>query len=338
YVSLENPDIQSQALEDPRSFLELYNDKVIFDEAQRVPELFSYLQEEVDKDRRAGRFILSGSQNFLLRKNITQSLAGRVGIAFLLPLDLNELSAFDLRAKSYEEAIFKGFYPAIFSENVPSDLFYPSYEYSYIERDVSGLINSSNLAIFRQFIRVCATYAGQLVNYAAIAKACGISTNTVRSWLSILEQSFIIFRLMPYFKNFGKRLVKSPKLYFYDTGLLCYLLRITESKEVVDHPQKGALFENLVIAEQFKRTYHLGKQIEFYFFRDNNALEVDLLKLGVNKMYLTEIKATRTFKSKLSSNLHKVAAISDMDINKSIVYGGEESFRSKDVEVKNWYS
>ena len=338
YISLENPDIRSQAESDPRTFLSRFKDQVIFDEAQRVPKLFSYLQEEVDQDRRPGRFILSGSQNFLLRKSITQSLAGRVGIAFLFPFDLAELGAASLRPKTYEEAILRGFYPALYSGSIPSNLFYSSYEYSYIERDVSGLINSTNLGTFRQFVRICATYAGQLLNYSTIAKTCGISVNTVRSWLSVLEQSFIIYTLPPYFTNFGKRLIKSPKLYFYDTGLLCHLLQITTINELMDAPQKGAIFENLVISEQKKRGHHIGKRSELYFFRDSNGLEVDLLMTGANKLYLTEIKSTRTFKPSLATSLNKIAKLSDVNTEKYIIYGGEERFQFQDIAVKNWHS
>ena len=260
YVSLEDPDQQLRATEDPRSFLKHYDHLVIFDEAQRVPALFSYLQTIVDEDRRPGRYILSGSQNFLLRKGITQSLAGRVGIARLFPLDFQEMAGAGRRPDDYETAIYKGFYPAQFDTGVPARLFYPSYVASYLERDVSGLITSANLQTFRRFLQLCAAFAGQLLNYSAIANATGVSVPTIQNWFSILEQSYLVFRLPPYFRNFGKRITKSPKLYFYDTGLLCYLLGMESAADVFRYFQFGALFENLIIADRVKWMQHDGKE------------------------------------------------------------------------------
>lgn len=337
YVSLEDPDQQLRALDDPRSFLKQYDYRVIFDEVQRVPPLFSYLQTVVDEDRQVGRYILSGSQNFLLRQNITQSLAGRVGIARLFPLDMEELKVVNLLPKSYEEAIFKGFYPAQFDTGIPPRLFYPSYVSSYVERDVSGLISANNLNTFKRFLQICATYAGQLINYSAIAASVGVSVPTIQSWFSVLEQSYLVFRLPPYFRNFGKRIIKSPKLYFYDTGLLCYLLNMRSTQDVINYYQLGALFENLIIAERMKIGHHRGEEPRLYFYRDSNQLEIDLLEDSASGIILTEIKANRTFKSNMLSNLDKVAAITQQPTQKQLVYGGDTTFEVMGAQVIPWF-
>lgn len=337
YVSLEDPDQQHRAEDDPRSFLKQYDERVIFDEAQRVPTLFSYLQTAVDEDRQPGRYILSGSQNFLIRQNISQSLAGRVGIARLFPLDVKEINAAGLLPDSYEEAIFRGFYPAQFDTGVPARLFYPSYVASYIERDVSGLISTNNLNTFRRFLQICATYAGQLLNYSAIASAVGVSVPTIQSWFSVLEQSYLVFRLPPYFQNFGKRIIKSPKLYFYDTGLLCYLLNMRVYQDVINYYQLGALFENLVIADRMKAIFHRGEEPRLYFYRDSNQLEVDLLEEDASGIQLTEIKANRTFHSNMLTNLKRVSGIIPQPTNLQLIYGGEDSFEVEDTVVKHWY-
>lgn len=337
YVSLEDPDQQLRATEDPRSFLKHYDYHIIFDEAQRVPTLFSYLQTVVDEDRKPGRYILSGSQNFLLRENITQSLAGRVGIARLFPLDLREMAAVKVRPKDYETAIYRGFYPAQFDTGIPARLFYPSYVSSYIERDVSGLISAANLNTFRRFLQLCAAYAGQVLNYSAIARTVGVSVPTIQSWFSVLEQSYLVFRLPPYYRNFGKRLTKSPKLYFYDTGLLCYLLNMQSEKEIIHYYQLGALFENLVIAEYMKRTHHEGKEARLYFYRDSNQVEVDLIEETASSLLLTEIKASRTYRDNLLANLHKIGKIAGRPVRKKLIFGGEEGFEVQDVRVLPWF-
>lgn len=337
YISLEDPDQQLRASDDPRGFLKEYDYKVIFDEAQRVPSLFSYLQTIVDEDRLPGRYILSGSQNFLLRQNIPQSLAGRVGITRLFPLDIRELLQANSKTNTYEEGIFKGFYPAQFDTGVPARLFYPSYVASYIERDVSGLISANNLNTFNQFLQICATYAGQLLNYSQIANSVGVSVPTIQKWFSVLEQSYLVFRLPPYFKNFGKRIVKSPKLYFYDMGLLCYLLNMKSVQDVVNYYQMGALFENLVVAEHLKISHHNGETPRFYFYRNSNQLEVDLLSEDAFGMLLTEIKANRTFNPKMLTNLNKVSKLIDVPTKMKLIYGGDKSLEHREVVVKTWF-
>lgn len=244
----------------------------------------------------------------------------------------------NVRPDDYEKAIFHGFYPAQFDTGVPPRLFYPSYVSSYIERDVSGLISAANLNTFRRFLQLCAAYAGQLLNYSAIARAVGVSVPTIQSWMSVLEQSYLVFRLPPYYRNFGKRITKSPKLYFYDTGLLCYLLGMQSEKDVVNYYQLGALFENLVIAERMKRAQHDGTEARLYFYRDSNQVEADLLEEQAGRLILTEIKANRTYRESLLANLHKAGKIAGLPVQKQLVFGGDEGFTVKDVQVFPWHS
>lgn len=336
YVSLENPNVRLAAQEDPIGFLKTYDDKVIFDEAQRFPDLFSYLQGMVDEDRTPGRFIISGSQNFLLRKNITQSLAGRVGIAKLLPLDNQELKSANLLPFEHEEAIYKGGYPALISKRFENHLFYGGYLSSYVERDVLELISATNLDLFQTFLRVCATYAGQAVNYSKMSNDVGVSVPTVQSWLSILEQSYLVFRLKPFFRNLGKRLNKAPKLYFYDTGLLCHLLRFSEVADVERTPLRGALFENLIIADAHKSLYHQGYEPWFYYYRDQAKLEADLVYERANSAELWEIKSTRTFKPNLIKTVEKVASYWDRPVETSLIYAGDEEHLFSRSSLVNW--
>ena len=337
YVSLEELDIREEALRDPRSFLEKYDRRVIFDEAQRVPVLFNYLQGVVDADREPGRFILSGSQNFLLHKSITQSLAGRVGTARLFPLDCSELENAGLLPTSPGEAILKGFYPNSYTTGVPPRYFYPDYISSYLERDVPDFINSSNLATFLQFLQVCAHYAGQLTNLSRMATMTGVSVKTVNAWLSILEMSYIVFRVGPYFKNFGKRLTKAPKLYFYDTGLLCHLLGIRSVDELTQSKEYGATFENLILADRMKSLYHTGEKPQLYFFRDQHGVEVDLLEGSATRLSLTEIKSGKTYSSQWDANIRKIGALSDVPVTYRVVYGGEKAMRVGETVVVPWF-
>ena len=226
YVNLENLDTRKFATDDPNGFLAQYNKYVIFDEAQRVPQLFSYLQTKVDKDKIMGQYILSGSQNFHLMQNITQSLAGRVALFKLLPFDVSEMQEANWLNHDYAINLQKGFYPAIYDRAIPSKVFYSNYIQTYVERDLSELIHIKNLKQFRNFISLCAARAGQLLNLNSLANECGISQPTAKSWISVLESSYIVYQLQPFFSNFNKRVTKSSKLYFYDTGLLCYLLKL----------------------------------------------------------------------------------------------------------------
>lgn len=339
YLTLESLDVRQEAQQDPRSFLERYNRRVIFDEAQLVPELFNYLQELVDEDREPGRFILSGSQNFLLHKSITQSLAGRVAITILLPLDLAELRAADRLPPTPADAIYQGFYPNPYAIGTPPEYFYPSYVASYLERDVQGLISAGNLKQFHTFMEACAHFSGQLLNYERLAQMAGINRKTVNDWLSILETSYIVFRLTPHFENFGKRITKSPKLYFYDTGLLCYLLDIRGADEARAHRNYGSLFENLIVADRNKTLQHRGERPRMSFFRDSNGLEADLFEGGEGNRLLTEIKSSTTFSPHWDKNIRKIGGLNpDVQARYRVIYGGKEEKTVAGTEYLPWFA
>jgi len=339
YVSLENPDIRERAEEDPNSFLKKYDRHVIFDEVQRTPHLFSYIQTKIDEDQTMGQFILSGSQNFLLLQSIQQSLAGRVAMLKLLPFSMPELEAALLLSPDWESATIKGFYPPIFGREMSPADFYPHYVETYLERDVRNLIQIKDLSPFRQFLKRCAGHAGQLLNLSELARDCGISPPTAKAWLSVLESSFILFTISPYFTNFNKRLIKRPKLYFYDTGLLCHLLGITSEAELDTYYQRGNIFENLIIAELHKRRLHQGQQPAFHFFQDSNKNEIDILSEKAGRLYIAEIKATRTPTARHFKPLEKFRKTAPLPIAKaSLIYGGEEAFEHKGIHVLPWKS
>ena len=325
YVSLENPDNRNFAETDPNGFLEMYDQKVIFDEVQQVPQLFSYLQTIVDEKNIMGQFILSGSQNFHLMERITQSLAGRVAIFKLFPFDFSELSAEGLLDEDYIVNMLKGFYPAIYDRNIPSKTFYSNYLQTYVQRDVTDLIAIKDLKLFQNFLSLCASRAGQLLNQSSLANEAGITHPTAKAWLSALENSYIVFQLQPYHENFSKRIVKSPKIYFYDTGLLCHLLNIREPKQLHLHPLKGSLFENMIIAEYVKRMYHKNDINDVWFWRDFTGKEVDLLAFEKDITRLFEIKATQTIMADLFNGLDYVGKLFNKSpISKYLVYGGKE--------------
>ncbi|MCC7466228.1 MAG: ATP-binding protein [Saprospiraceae bacterium] len=338
YVSLENPDNLSFAVNDPNGFLELYSENVIFDEVQRAPELFSFLQTWVDKSGKMGQFILSGSQNFHLMKNISQSLAGRVALFRLLPLDFIELKAEGLLPMDFSEMLIRGNYPALFDRPIPTTDFYANYVETYVERDVSILLNIRDLSLFRNFLRLCAARSGQLLNLAELSRDAAISVPTARAWLSILESSYLVYQIPPYYRNFSKRLVKSPKLYFYDTGLLCYLLGIKTAEQLHLNEHKGAIFENFIINEYKRQNFHQNLHREFYFWRDSNGIEVDLLVGGDSPAFdLVEIKASKTIIQKMFNNLDVVERLAGNFSNRKImVYAGGQSQRRTDYQIWSW--
>jgi predicted AAA+ superfamily ATPase len=339
YISLENPDNREFAENDPNGFLRIYNSKIIIDEAQRVPSLFSYIQTIVDDSGQMGQFILSGSQNFHLMQEISQSLAGRVAIFRLFPFDFQEMQRSNILHEDYLTNLVTGFYPAIYDRDIKASIYYSNYIQTYIQRDVSELIEIKNQSLFKKFIGVLATRAGQLLNMNAIANECGISQPTVKSWLSALENSYIIFLLQPYHENFGKRLVKTPKLYFYDTGLLSHLLRIKAPKELHTHSIKGNLFENMIIVESLKRIYHKNESIDLWFWRDSKGNEVDLLYYISQTLYATEIKASQTIMQNQFKGLaYFESLLNHKDIVKQLVYAGEENQERKQVNVISWKS
>jgi uncharacterized protein len=338
YVSLENPDDRAFALEDPRGFLNNYPKGAIFDEVQRVPQLFSYIQGLVDADPSI-KFILSGSQNFLLSEQISQSLAGRVGILRLLPFSMFELKAANSLSETFEDVAYKGFYPRIFDQNIDPEDFYPNYLQTYVERDVRQLSQVGNLNTFTTFLKLCAGRAGQLLNMSELSNEAGVSVNTIKSWVNILETSYIVFRLYSHHKNYNKRLTKMPKLYFYDTGLLSYLLGIKKSSQIKIHFAKGAIFENLVIGELMKRHLHIGKEPNLYFWRDNKGKEIDLIIDDGEFITPIEIKSGSTKRSDYFNGLDYWNKISENDPVKSfVIYGGQENQLRNNGKLISWKS
>jgi len=337
YVSLENIDNRSFALEDPNGFLAQYSSKVILDEVQRVPELFSYLQTAVDDSGQMGQYILSGSQNFHLLNHITQSLAGRVALFRLLPLDTEELADAKKLPVDYLQACIQGGYPAIYHRDLDPTDFYVNYIRTYIEKDVTELINIRDMNSFRTFIGLCAARAGQLLNLSSLANECNISQPTARAWLSILESSYIVFLLYPYHENFNKRLVKTPKLYFYDVGLLTHLLQIREIEDLAVNRLKGNVFENFVVANYQKINEHRYRHLQYYFWQDHNGLEIDLLLKTAKSFKIYEVKSTQTLSSGLFKNLKYFAELVDpQKVDPYLVYGGDEGLIRSGVQVLSW--
>jgi len=325
YVSLENPDNRRYAAKDPNGFLEEYDKYVILDEVQLVPELFSYLQTKMDNDKIMGQYILSGSQNFQLMERVTQSLAGRIALFRLFPFDFKEMKSANLLSKDSSEAIINGFYPAIYDRGVEQKVFYANYVNTYLEKDVSLLINLKEASKFKLFLGLCAASAGQLLNVSNLAHKCGISSPTAKSWLSILETSFIVFFIKPYHKNYNKRLVKSPKLYFYDTGLVAHLLRIRSTKMLTNQTVRGALFENLIVAEQMKQNAHEYKHDDYWFWNNYDGKEVDLIVESDSGVHICEIKGTSTVMPKLFDGLNYFKSVSEEDgYTEHLVYAGSQ--------------
>ncbi len=338
YANLENPDTQNFAETDPNAFFNLYDKYVIFDEVQRVPALFSYIQALVDESRIMGQFILSGSQNFNLMQNITQSLAGRVALFRLLPFDFTELKMAGLLDADFAVNMHKGFYPAIYDRDIPSKMFYSNYIQTYIERDLSEIIQVRDLKLFRNFISLCAARAGNVINLNSLANECGISQPTAKSWLSVLESSYIVFQLQPYFSNMNKRVTKSSKLYFYDSGLLSYLLKITDANSLQLSPHKGSVFENMIIAEYLKASYHQNLLRDFWFWHDAVGHEVDLLWQDDERLNLVEIKATQTIMSDLFKGMAYFENLApELVKSKSLVYAGMENQQRSNENVVSWY-
>lgn len=337
YVSLEDPDIRAFAATDPRGFLNSCKTPCVLDEIQHVPDLFSYLQTKVDKDNTMGEFLLSGSHNFLLMQSISQSLAGRSAILTLAPFSIAELKAANLLPETPDELMLKGFYPAVYSRNLTSSEYFPSYVSTYIERDVRLLRNIPDANAFLRFVRLCAARSGQILNYSELSNACGVSVPTVRAWISVLIQSYVLFELPPFYNNFSKRLVKSPKLYFYDTGLLCYLLGIETPAQLESHPQRGAIFETLIVSEYQKSCLFAGKAPAGYFWRDSNRNEVDLLVENAGQLQAFEIKSGSTMDQKYLNGLKKFAAVSGIPLKDTFcIYSGERTARGENGSFLSW--
>lgn len=337
YVSLEDPDEREFADQDPRGFLARFPDGAILDEAQRCPNLFSYLQTRVDAEQRMGLFVLTGSQQFGLMSNITQTLAGRVGLIQLLPFSLQELQAANTPVLSLDDILWRGLYPPIHDRNLAPDKWFANYVMTYIERDVRQILEVQNLSLFQRFIKMCAARVGQLLNLSSLATDCGVSHNTIRCWLSVLEAGYIVFLLQPHHQNFGKRLVKTPKLYFHDTGLAAFLLGIRDAEHLSIHSARGALFENFVVSELLKQRYNQGLASNLYFWRNNTGDEVDVVIEQGEKLLPIEIKSGQTFNADFLTGIHKWMKIAgDAALTPQLVYGGSENMTRNGVELRSW--
>ncbi len=334
YVTLEDPDIKLFALTDPRGFLDNYPKGAIIDEAQNAPLLFSYIQGIVDDTD--AKYILSGSQNFLLLDQISQSLAGRVGILKLLPFQMTEIPEY-IQGKSRFDLMFSGFYPRVYNDNIPPTDFYPNYINTYIERDVRQIKNIENLSIFSNFLKLCAGRIGQPLNTASLASDAGISPNTAKSWLSLLETSYIIYMLPPHFNNFSKRIIKSPKLYFYDTGVACSLLGIESSTQLSSHYAVGNVFENFIINELIKKEYNNGRQLSFHYWQNKTKKEIDLIINKAGELYPYEIKSAATMNNSYFRNLYYWKNLSDTPYqNLNVIYGGDKSMTTSKGNYISW--
>ena len=325
YVSLEDPDIRLFAESDPRLFLSNYPNGAVIDEAQRVPKLFSYLQGIVDAKNEEGLFILSGSQNFLLLESITQSLAGRAALLKLLPFSIQELEATEFKGMAINQLIFKGLYPRLYDKKIEPTDYYPNYIQTYLERDVKTLKNISDLNVFTRFLKLCAARIGTVLNYSSLANDCGVAVNTIKSWISILEASYVLYLLPPYYQNIGKRLIKSPKIYFYDTGLACALLNIRSEEQVENHYLRGGLFENLVLSEVLKHYFNQGRTAPCSFWQDQTGREIDLIIENTEGgLTAIEIKSGMTVGSEYFKNLKYWQKLNpEAPNNKScVVYAG----------------
>lgn len=339
YVSLENPDLRRFATEDPNGFIRTYDNHVIIDEAERAPSLFSYLQTHVDNINESGMYILAGSRNFHLMAAIDQSLAGRTALLKLLPFSRRELHDAGLLSESIDEQIFKGFYPRIYDKDISPTDYYPAYIATYVERDVRVMLNIGDLARFTRFIRLCAGRIGQLLNKSNLATEVGVSIPTIESWLSVLEASYILYRLEPNFNNYNKRIVKTPKLYFYDTGLACNLLGIKSAEQLNTHFLRGGLFENMVINQFIKDGFNCGMNPDLTFWRDSTGLEVDLIETSGLEQHGYEIKSGSTFNATFFDGLKKWGVLSGTPESlRTVIYTGSESLNTTNGNVISFNS
>jgi uncharacterized protein len=337
YLNLEDIELRKFALTDPKGFLLNAGQKAIIDEIQYAPDLLSYIQVKTDREKIAGQYIISGSQNLLLMNSIAQSLAGRVAIFNLLPFSLKEIQGTHFELLSYEDYILKGFYPRIYDLDLNPTEWLQDYLKTYVERDVRQILNVGDLATFRQFLEICAGRIGQLVNLSEIGNMIGISYQTVNKWLSVLETSFIIYTLRPYHQNFNKRIVKSPKLYFYDTGLACTLLNLRNIEDLNRHFAKGALFENFVINEVIKTQLNQNLPLKNYFWNAAGSHEIDLLIDQGGLLFPIEIKSSRTISSHFFDGLKYFQTASGvLPENSYVVHGGDETQKRSIGNVLSW--
>ena len=336
YVSLENPDDRSFAEQDPKAFLDSYPKGAILDEIQRLPLLLSYLQGIVDENPTKGLFILTGSHQHELHHSVSQSLAGRTALLTLLPFCLSELPV-SLQHQELDYYLYQGLYPRIYHDHLNPTKFYRNYLQTYIERDIRQMINLKDLSMFQRFIKLCASRVGQLFNANNLCNELGVSSHTVNHWLSILEASFVIYRLPPYFENFGKRLIKSPKLYFTDVGLATYCLDIQSPAQLARDPLRGNLAENFMILEMIKQRINQGLEPNCYFYRDSNQHEVDLLVKNGQLLIPIEMKSSKTFHPEFLKGLYYFKTLVGDRVNKSfLIYSGEREQKIQDIHIKHF--
>lgn len=335
YVNLEDIDNRNLAKEDPRTFLNNFPHGAVIDEVQQVPELLSYIQQIVDN--KEVHFALSSSQNFQLIENITQSLAGRTAILNLLPLSYTELNEADFHFQDYEALIFKGGYPRLYDKTIDTYLFYQNYVTTYVERDVRQIKNIENLSLFTRFLGLCAGRIGQVVNLQSLANDTGVAVNTIKSWISVLEASYIIYLHRPHHQNFNKRITKSPKIFFYDTGLACNLLQIQSPQQLRSHYLIGGLFENFVLNEMHKSFTNRGLKPNLYFWQSKEKKEIDILWDKGTDLLPFEVKAARTRNTHFFDNLRYWQKLSDISTEKlKVIYGGEEDFKTSKGTFVSW--
>ncbi|WP_374605668.1 ATP-binding protein [Niveibacterium sp.] len=336
YSNLERPDTRDFARRDPQSFLSQFPNGAILDEVQRVPELLSWIQVQVDEHPGAGRYVLTGSHNFDLMQSITQSLAGRTALLHLLPLSINELHASGVNL-SADQLIFSGGYPRIHADGLDPTVTLADYFATYVERDLRQLAELRNLDEFRRFVRLAAGRVGQVLNLHSLAADVGVSDRTAHAWLSLLEASYIVRLLPPWFANIGKRLIKAPKLYFCDVGLAAWLIGIADASQLATHPLRGHLFENLVVMEFVKHALNQGQVPTLHYYRDSGGLEVDLMVeygLGPGQMGLVEVKSGQTYNADFAKSVKQLAGLlGDRVVRSMVVYGGNEHYTRDGVEV-----
>ena len=335
YCNLEHPENRFLAEKDPKSFFRQFPAPVIIDEIQRVPELLSYIQVFVDEHKKNGSYILTGSHQLTLNASISQSLAGRTAMVTLLPFSFHELQSIESKFDR-DELILNGFMPRIYDQKQEPTALYRNYLHTYVERDVRQLIHIKDLSRFENFLRLLAGRVGQIVNLASLASDTGVSSPTIADWLSVLEASYIIYRLQPYYENFGKRIIKSPKLYFVDVGLAAYLLGIESTKQIARDPLLGGLFENMVIMDALKTRYNQGRDANLYFFRDNHKNEIDLLYKTGQELIPVEIKASRTYNADFHKGISHFFKMKGMETKGHIIYAGEKSMEINDIAVHNF--
>lgn len=336
YANLEAPDTREFASSDPRGFLARYPEGAVIDEVQRVPELPSYLQGEIDEDPRPGRWILTGSQNFALLNSVNQSLAGRSAVLHLLPLTHQEVARFPDHPETPELAVVTGGYPRIHDRGIPAPEWLASYVATYVERDVRSESNIADLVAFQRFLSLCAGRTAQVINYSGLAADAGISQPTAKAWMSVLEASFVLFRVPSFNPNTRKRVTKSPRMHFYDTGLACWLLGIRTPEQLSTHPLRGALFETWVVSEVLKHRTNLGEPPSMSFYRDASGIEADLVVERPGRPLLVEAKSARTAPPRLFDGLRRAAGVIGMEAEPLLVYTGGDLQRRTDGLLLPW--